>query len=156
MAHKSTIYTGGKKTPGLRFQGEMMQCIMCGKEEKSDPAVESDWTCVEAGSAGYYVCPDELPKKGAVKQQYTIAWNKILRRVEEQTRADWLRVARWTNIVADELDKRFGAHPMIPRSETLKIARELIDASQEPDKDGLYAMLEKVVNEAFKGGSLDK
>jgi len=43
------------------FQGEMMRCEVCGSEQKSNPEVESNWTCVELdgewGSLLLYVCP---------------------------------------------------------------------------------------------------
>jgi hypothetical protein len=78
--NRTTIHTSGKKIPGLKFQGEMMTCVMCGKEEKSDPKVESGWTCVEVDGKGYYVCPAEIPVDG-IKQQYEIAYRKILTKI---------------------------------------------------------------------------
>lgn len=55
---KKTIRTGGKKTPGLLFQGEMMKCAVCGKEQKSDFKIESGWTAITVDSAVYYFCPN--------------------------------------------------------------------------------------------------
>jgi hypothetical protein len=79
---RASIHTGGKKTPGLRFQGEQMTCVMCGKSEQSDPAIESGWTFVEIeGTPGAYVCPDELPGPKGTKQQFADAYEKIMRKV---------------------------------------------------------------------------
>lgn len=84
MKRKQTVYTGGRKIPGLRFQGEMMTCIMCGKQQKSDPKVESDWTCIEVDSVGYYVCPQELAAAHKGKESYEVAYDRILREVAER------------------------------------------------------------------------
>ena len=39
------------------FIGEMMTCGGCGKVEKSDPHVESNWTVVELDGKPIYFCP---------------------------------------------------------------------------------------------------
>lgn len=54
---KKTIYTGGKKKPGVLFQGEMMTCLVCHKKQKSDFKVESGWTAVTVDGVVYYFCP---------------------------------------------------------------------------------------------------
>ncbi|MCA0453392.1 MAG: hypothetical protein LCI00_05415 [Chloroflexi bacterium] len=54
---KKTVHTGGKKTVGLLFQGEMMTCVMCKKEQQSDPKVESNWTAIQADEQVFYICP---------------------------------------------------------------------------------------------------
>jgi len=53
------IYTGGQKIPGLPFHGEMMTCFICGKQQLSDPRVESNWTCFTNPGTGKraYLCP---------------------------------------------------------------------------------------------------
>lgn len=60
---KRTIHTGGKKTPGLLFQGEMMICHYCGKQQKSNPKVESNWTALQLDKKVLYVCPACWAKK---------------------------------------------------------------------------------------------
>lgn len=79
------IYTGGKKTPGLKFQGELMTCLLCNKQQ-SDPAVESGWTFVEADGVGYYICPAELPGAGGTAAQFKDAYDRIFARVIERRR----------------------------------------------------------------------
>lgn len=39
------------------FQGETMTCIRCGRVEKSDPHIESNWTAIQLESKIFYVCP---------------------------------------------------------------------------------------------------
>jgi hypothetical protein len=44
---------------GMPFGGEMMVCKSCGKEQKSDPKVESGWTAIQADNEKpIYICPD--------------------------------------------------------------------------------------------------
>jgi hypothetical protein len=57
-----TIYTQGQPVPGVPFQGEVMRCAVCSKEERSDPAHSSGWSLMEwqepGGSwNGCYLCP---------------------------------------------------------------------------------------------------
>lgn len=68
------------------FRGEMMTCIMCGKQEKSDPRVESDWTVIEMPDDGkaYYVCPAELPLNDkATSWDFQRAYEKIFAKIAE-------------------------------------------------------------------------
>lgn len=64
----------------LRFQGEMMHCALCGKTQRSDPAVESGWTYIEYADQGGYVCPDHLPsnREMATKEEYAACYEVIL------------------------------------------------------------------------------
>jgi hypothetical protein len=40
------------------FQGEIMTCKNCGKQQKSDPHISSDWTAIELDGKLYgYFCP---------------------------------------------------------------------------------------------------
>jgi hypothetical protein len=45
----------------LVFQGELMTCILCGKEEHSDPRVQSDWRAISLNGVVFYACPDHFP-----------------------------------------------------------------------------------------------
>lgn len=78
-----------KRVPKHRskfFRGEMMTCIMCGKQEKSDPRVESDWTVIEMPDDGkaYYVCPDELPLNDkSTSWDFQRAYKKIFEKIAE-------------------------------------------------------------------------
>lgn len=39
------------------FQGEVMTCKNCGRQQKSDKHVESQWTVVEVDGRALYFCP---------------------------------------------------------------------------------------------------
>lgn len=39
------------------FQGEMMTCAHCGKQLKSDPNVDSNWTVAVIDGKAVYFCP---------------------------------------------------------------------------------------------------
>jgi len=43
---------------GMIFGGEMMRCKNCGKEQRSNPRVESGWTAVQMDDHLFYYCPD--------------------------------------------------------------------------------------------------
>jgi hypothetical protein len=63
------------------FQGETMTCVMCGREQQSDPAVRSDWRCLEVDGQPYYVCPDHFPPDGSTKEAFSEAYQIILRAI---------------------------------------------------------------------------
>jgi len=78
----TTIFTGGQKTPGLPFQGEQMTCVMCGKQHKSNPMVESNWTAITVDDGRtYYVCPAEFPPANSSRQAFAAAYEKILAKI---------------------------------------------------------------------------
>jgi hypothetical protein len=79
---KKTIRTGGKYTPGLRFQGELMRCIMCGKQQRSNPKKESDWTCIEQDGRFYYICPKELAAAHQGKEKYDRAYQRFMLKIQ--------------------------------------------------------------------------
>lgn len=78
------VYNNAKKTEGLPFQGELMVCILCGKQKKSDPAVESGWTHLDFGGMGIYFCPDHLPGAGATRQDHQRAYEKIFDEIKRK------------------------------------------------------------------------
>lgn len=57
-----------------------MHCVMCDKEEQSDPKVESNWTYIEVDGKGYYVCPDHIPVN-ALPIQYELAYGRIFKKI---------------------------------------------------------------------------
>jgi hypothetical protein len=59
----------------VKFMGEEMICILCGKIQQSDPAVESGWLYVEIDGQGFYVCPDHQPKEREIYS--TKAWTEF-------------------------------------------------------------------------------
>ncbi len=59
------------------FQGEMMTCALCGKQQQSDPHAESQWRCIEADGVSHYVCPAHFPPDGASAEQFKGAYIKV-------------------------------------------------------------------------------
>lgn len=75
---KITIVTGGQKVPGLPFQGEMMTCVVCGKQERSDPKVESNWRGITLEKQTHYACTDEFPADDASREEFEATYLKVL------------------------------------------------------------------------------
>lgn len=54
---RKRVHTGGAKVAGMPFMGEIMDCAMCHKKEKSNPKVESGWTAIVLDNITKYICP---------------------------------------------------------------------------------------------------
>lgn len=63
------------------FQGELMICCMCGQQLKSDPLVESGWSCIQVDDKPYYICPGELPTGPASVSEYKNAYKRIMSKI---------------------------------------------------------------------------
>jgi len=58
MAHNKSRSWKINKPTSKFFQGEMMTCKGCGKQQKSDPHISSEWTLIELDGQVYgYFCP---------------------------------------------------------------------------------------------------
>jgi hypothetical protein len=64
--------------------------------------------------------------------------------------------AMWLNRLADEMDRRHGDHPQVPRSEVQAVMRELVEQSNAENKAALIAALEQAIANAFAGSELDR
>lgn len=73
-----------------------------------------------------------------------------------QTNFKTIVISTWLLKIADELDRRFGAHPMVTRTHTLNVMRELVDQSTARDKTALKLALETRIRAAFKETELDQ
>lgn len=69
----------------LVFMGELMTCILCGKEQLSNPRVESNWRAVSLNGVTFYACPDHFPADDELpedpderKALYTAAYRAFL------------------------------------------------------------------------------
>jgi hypothetical protein len=69
------------------FTGEVMRCIHCGAEQKSDPARSSDWRMLELDGERFYVCPKEFPADGASVSEFTRAYAEILLSIRKKKAA---------------------------------------------------------------------
>jgi hypothetical protein len=63
------------------FMGETMKCVMCGRTQKSDPKVETNWRVIEADGVKFYACPLEFPRDGAGKEKFDKAYKKIVLKI---------------------------------------------------------------------------
>jgi hypothetical protein len=63
----------------LPFSGEMMLCVLCGRTERSDPAVNSQWRMVEMdGQARFYACPQHFPPDDGDAKAFEVAYLEFL------------------------------------------------------------------------------
>ena len=61
------------------FQGELMRCVICGTEKKSDPSTSSDWRAVDIDGKRFYACSREFPADGiGTVDAYEDAYRKFL------------------------------------------------------------------------------
>lgn len=74
------------------FDGRLMTCSLCGATARSRPGQPTNWRCIEVvrdrGRQDYWVCPLELPKDGATKEQYADAYVRIFERLGLKFDAD--------------------------------------------------------------------
>ena len=62
----------------LPFMGEMMTCILCGKQARSDPSAECNWRAIAIGDKRYYACRDEFPPDGASRKAFRVAYTRFI------------------------------------------------------------------------------
>jgi hypothetical protein len=56
------------------FTGELMNCVLCPAEERSDPEVCKGWRCwVIDGRDRFYICPSHIPPQGVANRQAAFA-----------------------------------------------------------------------------------
>jgi len=70
------------------FQGELMKCVLCGKEQKSDPNIHSDWRVVEVDGRRFYACREEFPADGATEEQFYQAYKRFMERAIKVMKAN--------------------------------------------------------------------
>lgn len=68
----------------MPFMGEEMNCVLCGKVEMSDPAVESDWRAIEINKRMSYCCSDHFPADPATEQEYGEAYYQFIKKVMDK------------------------------------------------------------------------
>lgn len=69
------------------FQGETMTCILCGKQDQSDPEGETGWRLLEADGVPYYVCPAEFPPDDADSEAFAAAYMTVLAKIGQMREA---------------------------------------------------------------------
>lgn len=63
------------------FDGELMTCIICGAQERSDPRIESQWRALLVDDVLYYVCPGEFPPDEAEREDFKTAYQLIISKI---------------------------------------------------------------------------
>lgn len=60
------------------FTGELMICVVCGKQQHSNPGTESNWRIVEIDGQSFYACPNEFPPDGSGKKAFKVAYQLVM------------------------------------------------------------------------------
>lgn len=65
------------------FQGETMTCVMCRKQQQSNPARQSNWTRIDIEADKFYVCPTCLQDSPYVRKTGNFAgqYERVLRKI---------------------------------------------------------------------------
>jgi hypothetical protein len=79
-AEAGRVFCGGMK----------MVCILCGREQVSDPAKKSDWRAMSFDHNGKrqtaYCCTAHFPPDNATKEAFANAYKRFLRAVQKRFR----------------------------------------------------------------------
>lgn len=62
----------------MPFTGELITCVVCGAQYRSNPNVESDWRAIQIEDEILYACPNEFPPDGAGKEAFTAAYELFI------------------------------------------------------------------------------
>lgn len=59
------------------FAGELMKCVVCGREQESDPNAQTDWRAIEVNGVLHYVCASEFPPNWASAKRFEAAYRRV-------------------------------------------------------------------------------
>lgn len=62
----------------LPFQGELMECVLCGRKQESSPTSNLQWRGVEINGDRFYACPQEFPPDGSSVEDFSKAYEVFL------------------------------------------------------------------------------
>ena len=62
----------------MPFKGELMTCCVCGRQQRSDPKVQTQWRAIEIDSEIVYGCPDEFPSDKAGREAFKTAYQLVI------------------------------------------------------------------------------
>jgi hypothetical protein len=63
----------------ILFKNELMQCAVCGKEQRALPDAESNWRAVCLDETRYYVCTDHFPPDTGSEEAFKRAYYDVLK-----------------------------------------------------------------------------
>jgi hypothetical protein len=64
-----------------QFNGEVMVCILCGREQKWDRAIEALWTAIEIRGEKFFGCPFCVPNGDAGRPKFERAVYAALKKM---------------------------------------------------------------------------
>lgn len=67
------------------FQGEMMTCGICEKQEQSDPNKSLNWRVIELDGKAHYVCPKHFPPDRSKASDFAHAYRYVLKKLMAKT-----------------------------------------------------------------------
>jgi hypothetical protein len=62
----------------MPFTDELMICVVCSLEEKSNPNIQSRWRALEIDNQIIYACPNEFPSDRARKEAFQKAYQLVI------------------------------------------------------------------------------
>lgn len=64
--------------PPKKFQGELMTCVVCGRQSFSHPQINTQWRYLDLDASGFYACPDEFPPDSSGETRFQAAYQLVL------------------------------------------------------------------------------
>lgn len=62
----------------MPFTDELMTCVVCGVQHRSNSNVQSDWRAIDIENDTIYVCPDEFPPDQAGTEAFRKAYGLVI------------------------------------------------------------------------------
>ena len=62
----------------MPFTNELMICVVCGAQHRSNPNVQSDWRAIGMDNKIIYACPDEFPSDKAGADAFKTAYELVI------------------------------------------------------------------------------
>jgi hypothetical protein len=62
----------------LPFAGETMTCVVCNKQARNHPTVESNWRSLTIDNQRFYACPAEFPPDHSGQDAFSIAYQFVI------------------------------------------------------------------------------
>lgn len=55
-----------------------MTCCVCGKQQRSNSKIKSQWRAIQLDNTLVYACPNEFPRDGASKEAFSTAYQLVI------------------------------------------------------------------------------
>lgn len=67
----------------MPFDGELMECVLCGRKQRSNPKKQSQWRAIQWGDDIHYACPKHFPPDDATAAEFSAAYRPFIMKVAE-------------------------------------------------------------------------